>query len=342
MRKIKPKLFSLLGILCSFCLLGAGGALADEIVLVNGNTLTGTIEKVEGGKLTLKTDYSQPIEIEVAKIKKITTDKPIDLYLVSGEALKGKVTTVEDGKISVEPAPGQAPTTVELSKVAGMVTPPKVPPKWKGNIAVGASQQTGNTERKGASVGAEAMWKGEADRFTGRFLWNYAEDKDDITARNTYGLLKYDHFFTKRFYGYMAAEGFNDKFKDWRLRYVVGPGAGYQFWDDEVKFFLLEGGLAYAYEDLYTGQNRDYLSARLAADFRYKLGKYLTFGDQFVIYPNLEYGGEYTLRNEAYILSPIGAGWNLKLSNIWERNSDPPPGIIKDDLTWILALQYTF
>jgi len=342
MKKMKPKLFSVLAILCPFFLLGAGAALADEIVLVNGNTLTGTIEKVEAGKLTLKTDYSQPIEIEVAKIKRITTDKPIDLYLVSGEALKGKVTTVEDGKIAVEPAPGQVPTTVELSKVAGMVTPPKVPPKWKGNIAVGASQQTGNTERKGASVGAEAIWKGAADRFTGRFLWNYAEDENDITARNTYGLLKYDHFFTKRFYGYLAAEGFNDKFKDWRLRYVIGPGVGYQFWDDEVKFFLLEGGLAYAYEDLYTGQNRDYLSARLAADFRYRFGKYLTFGDQFVIYPNLEYGGEYTLRNEAYILSPVGAGWNLKLSNIWERNSDPPPGIVKDDFTWILALQYTF
>jgi len=176
----------------------------------------------------------------------------------------------------------------------------------------------------------------------GPVLWNYAEDENDITARNTYGLLKYDHFFTKRFYGYLAAEGFNDKFKDWRLRYVIGPGVGYQFWDDEVKFFLLEGGLAYAYEDLYTGQNRDYLSARLAADFRYRFGKYLTFGDQFVIYPNLEYGGEYTLRNEAYILSPVGAGWNLKLSNIWERNSDPPPGIVKDDFTWILALQYTF
>lgn len=342
MKKMKPKLFSVLGILGSFCLLAAGGALADEIVLVNGNTLTGTIEKVEGGKLILKTDYSQPIEIEVAKIKKITTDKPIDLYLVSGEALKGKVTTVEDGKIAVEPAPGQAPTTVELSKVAGMVTPPKVPPKWKGNIAVGASQQTGNTERKGASVGAEAIWKGEADRVTGRFLWNYAEDKDDITARNTYGLLKYDHFFTKRFYGYLALEGYNDKFKNWRLRYVVGPGVGYQFWDDEVKFFLLEGGVAYSYEDLYEGQNRDYISARLAADFRYKFGKYLTFGDQLVVYPSLEYGGKYTLRNEAYILSPIGAGWNLKLSNIWERNSDPPPEVKKDDFLWLLALQYTF
>lgn len=339
---MRKKFFSVMGVVYFFLIFGAGQGLADEIVLVNGNTLTGTIEKLEKGKLTLKTDYSQPVEIEVAKIKKITTDKPIDLYLTSGEALKGRVTTVEDGKIAVEPARGQAPTTVELSKVAGMVTPPKAPPKWKGNIAIGASQQTGNTKRKGASVGAEAMWKSEAHRFTGRFLWNYAEDENDITARNAYGLLKYDHFFSKRLYGYLALEGYNDKFKNWRLRYVVGPGAGYQFWDDEEKFLLLEGGLAYSYEDRYEGQNFDYIAARLAADFRYKFGKYLTLGDQFVIYPNLEYGGEYTLRNEAYILSPIGASWNLKLSNIWDRNSEPPPGIKKDDVLWILALQYTF
>ncbi|NWF55494.1 MAG: DUF481 domain-containing protein [Syntrophaceae bacterium] len=336
------KIFLGMGVLGLCFVLGSGQGLADEIVLVNGNILTGAIEKLEGGKLTLKTDYSQPVEIEIAKIKKITTNRPIDLYLVSGEALKGKIATVEGGKIAVETTPGQPSRTVELTKVAGMVTPPKVPPKWRGNIALGASMQTGNTERKGASVGAEAIWKSEADRFTGRFLWNYAEDKDDITARNAYGLLKYDHFFSKQVYGYLALEAYNDEFKNWRLRYVVGPGVGYQFWDDEVKFLLFEGGLAYSYEDLYEGQNKDYLAARLAADFRYKFGKYLSVGDQLVIYPSLEYGGEYTLRNEAYILSPVGAGWNLKLSNIWDRNSEPPPGIEKDDFLWILALQYAF
>jgi hypothetical protein len=40
----------------------AGEALADKLVLENGDTLTGTVEKVVGDKLTLKTDYSGPIE----------------------------------------------------------------------------------------------------------------------------------------------------------------------------------------------------------------------------------------------------------------------------------------
>jgi len=319
-----------------------GPGWADEVVLENGNVLTGTIEKIEGGKLFLKTDYSQPVEIEVSKVKKITTDKPVDLYLTSGEVVKGKVQTAPDGKLAVESMPGQAPRTVDLQNVAGINAPPKAPPKWRGNISLGGTQQTGNTQRKSASVGAEAIYKVESNRFTGRFLWNYAREKDEVTAQNTYGLLKYDHFFTKKFYGYLAAEGWNDKFKNWRLRYVVGPGVGYQIWDDEVKFFLVEGGAAYSYEDRYTGQNKDSVSARLAGDIRYKFGKYISVGDNFTIYPSLTYGGQYTLRNEAYILSPLFASWNLKLSNIWERNSDPSPGILKDDLMWILALQYTF
>jgi putative salt-induced outer membrane protein YdiY len=325
-----------------FLILGNSQALADEIVLENGNILTGTIEKVEGGKLILKTDYSQPIEIQVAKIKKITTDKPVDLYLTTGEMVKGKVLATEDQKLAVEPAPGQAPRMVEMQNVAGINAPPKAPPKWRGNISLGASQQTGNTERKAASVGAEALYKVDSERFTGRFLWNYAKDKDNVSAQNTYGLLKYDHFFNKKFYGYVGLEGYNDHFKNWRFRYVVGPGAGYQIWDDEVKFFLVEGGVAYSYEDLYIGSNKDYVSARLATDIRYKFGKYLSAGDNFTLYPNLNYGGQYTLRNEAYILSPLGAGWNLKLSNIWTRDSDPSPGFVKDDFQWILALQYSF
>ena len=323
-------------------LMGAIPVWADEIVLENGNVLTGTIEKIDGGKLFLKTDYSQPIEIQISKIKRVTTDKPVDLYLTSGELLKGKVQTAPDGKLTVEPAPGQAPATVDLQNVAGINAPPKAPPKWRGNIALGGTQQTGNTERKAASVGAEALYKVESERFTARFLWNYAREKDNVTAQNTYGLLKYDHFFSKKFYGYLAGEGFNDRFKNWRFRYVVGPGAGYQIWDDDVKFFLVEGGVAYGYEDRYTGQNKDYLTARLATDIRYKFGKYLSVGDNLTIYPSLSYGGQYTLRNEAYILSPLGAGWSLKLSNIWDRNSDPSPGVLKDDLLWILALQYAF
>ncbi len=67
-------------------------SVADEIVLENGNVLTGTVEKVEKDTMILKTDfYPKSIEIQVAKIKKITTENPVEIHLATGEILKGKL-----------------------------------------------------------------------------------------------------------------------------------------------------------------------------------------------------------------------------------------------------------
>jgi len=320
----------------------AVGAMADEIVLVNGDKLTGTVVKVEGGKLTLKTDYAGAIEIQVDKVKKIITDNPAEVHLVGGEILKGKIKTTEDGRLAVESSPERAAATVEMSKVAAINPPPKPPAKLTGNVTLGGAYQTGNTDRKSFSAAADASIKGERDRFGVRFLFNYTEEKEEVTTRNLYGSLKYDYFFTKKFYGYLGLEMLYDPFKDLNLRTIVGPGVGYQFWDDPVKFLFLEGGIAYYSEDRRDAQDDSWVAARLAGNFRYTLSRYLTFSDRLEFYPSLANANDFTLRNEAAILSPIGAGWSLKLANIIDYDNSPPPYISKTDMTWILGLQYSF
>jgi putative salt-induced outer membrane protein YdiY len=322
--------------------LNAAGARADEVVLVNGDKMTGTVVKVEGGKLTLKTEYAGAVEIQADKIKSIITDHPAEVHLVGGEVLKGKIKTTEEGKLSVEPSPERTASTVEMSKVVAINPPPKPPAKLTGNISLGGAYQTGNTDRRSFSAAADASIKGERDRFGIRFLFNYAEEKEEVTARNTYGSLKYDYFFTKQFYGYLGLEMLRDRFKDLNLRTIVGPGVGYQVWDDPVKFLFLEGGIAYYAEDRRDAEDDSWVAARLAGAFRYTLSKYLTFSDRLEIYPSLANANDFTLRNEAAILSPIGAGWSLKLANIIEYDNDPPKYISKTDMTWILGLQYSF
>lgn len=321
---------------------GVAVAAADEVVLVNGDRLTGTVVKVEGGKLTLKTDYAGAVEIAADKIKKIRTDNPAEVHLVGGEVLKGKIATTDDGKLAVESSPERAASAVEWGKVAAVNPPPKPPAKLTGNVSLGGTYQSGNTDRRSFSAAADASIRGERDRFGVRFMFNYAEEKEDVTARNLYGALKYDYFFTKKFYGYLGLEMLRDRFKDLDLRTTVGPGVGYQFWEDDVKFLFLEAGLTYVNENRREAKDEDWVSGRLAANFRYTFSKYLTFTDFLQVYPNLEDGGEFTLRNEAAILSPLGAGWALKLANIWEYDSDPPRGVSKNDLLWILGLQYSF
>jgi putative salt-induced outer membrane protein YdiY len=325
-----------------FIMIVMRNASADEIVLENGDRLTGTVRMVGDGTVVFETGYSEPIKLQKSKITHISTDNPQEVLMISGEILKGKLTTGEDGRLMVESGDGREAAVVDWDRVTALNPPPVEPPKWKGSITLGAGLQSGNSDRAHASIGAEAKRRSEQDRFSLRFLYNYAEENDRVTSRNTFGALKYDYFFTKAFYGYVGVEVLNDKFKDLNLRTVVGPGVGYQIWDDTIKFLLLEAGLAYFSEDLKQGEDKQWLTARLAGDFSYTLKETIVFSDQIVIYPNLEETGQYKLRNEAAITSALGSGWALRFANILERDSDPPLGVKQHDLYWTLGLQYGF
>jgi putative salt-induced outer membrane protein YdiY len=314
-------------------------AMSDQVVLVNGDSLSGTIEKVAGGKLTLKTDYSGPIDIDVSKIKKISTDAPVEVHLQSGEVLKGQLKATEDGQVIVERSGERETTSFDWKKVAS-INPPAS--KWTGSITLGGNSQTGNTHRNGASFIFDATRRTETDRFSLGYQFNYAHEEDAVTARNHYGYLKYDYFFTKKFYGYLAMELLSDTFRDLKLRIAVGPGVGYQIWDETIKFLFVEAGLSYVNETHKVGVDRDFLTARLGADFRYRITKLIGFTDKVTLYPRLDHVGRYLLRNEAALVAPVVSGWSMRFANILDRDSNPPAGIKKNDIQWILGLQYSF
>lgn len=316
-------------------------ALADKIILENGDALTGTVEKVIDGKLTFVTDYAGPIVIPVAKIKEISTDRPLEIHLSGGEVLKGKIKTVEDNKLMVEESPESPPTAIEMKNVAS-INPPPPPVKWTGAVAAGGNLQKGNTDRASGFITAEAGRRTEKDRMKFRYLFNYGEEEDEVTTRNHYGEAKYDYFFSKKFFGYVGLELYNDRFKDTKLRTFVGPGVGYQVWEDPVKSLLFEGGLSYFNLDRYDGEDQNGLTARLGWDFRYNILRWLILTDRFQFYPTIGAGGDYFFRNEAALNVPLSVHWSLKFANIIDYNSDPTPGFKRTDVQYIGALQFSF
>ncbi|MEN8264756.1 MAG: DUF481 domain-containing protein [Nitrospirota bacterium] len=319
-----------------------GGVSADEIILQNGDRLTGRIVKMGSDILTLDTEYSAPIEIKKGKIKSMSTDSAVDVRLKGGETLKGAIRTETDDRLMVESSDGRNPVSVSWDNVSALNPPAPDSPKWKGNVNIGATTQSGNTDRSSASAGAEAVRKTEKERFSLRFLYNYAEEDDEVSARNAYGAGKYDYFFTKKLYGYISVELLHDEFKNLNLRTIIGPGVGYQVWDDPVKSLSVEGGFSYFSEDLEEGEDDQWVTARLASDISYKVKETVNLSDRFIIYPSLEDLGEYQLRNEAALTTDIGANLALKLSNILEHNSDPSDDVEKSDWQWMLGIQYDF
>lgn len=325
-------------LILALCFLPGDGALADEIVLHNGDRLTGTLLSAEDGKLVLETAYAGKVSISMAAVASIETEAPHTLRFKGSEILKGRLRT-EDGTVQLLPSQEREMTSINWDRVRSINVPDT---QWSGSVFLGGTHQAGNSERMSVSAGAEATRRSREDRFNLSFLYNYAEEDGELTARDSYGAVKYDYFFTERFYGLLSMELLKDKFKDLNLRAVAGPGIGYQIWEDERKALGLEAGLAYFSEDRIDGEDDQWFTARLAAKFRYQLTARLKFTESLILYPQLESFGEYTLRNEAALITSLGKSWALRLSNVWERDSDPAENVKQDDFKSSLSLQYSF
>jgi Protein of unknown function, DUF481 len=100
--------------------------------------------------------------------------------------------------------------------------------------------------------------------------------------------------------------------------------------------------LSYINETHKVGSDNDFLSLRLGGNFRYQLASFLIFSDRLLVYPRLDHIGRYILRNEAALTAPVGSGWALRLANILDRDSNPASGIAKNDIQWVLGVQYAF
>lgn len=329
-------------IMAGLCLsLWAQGADADQIILKNGDRLTGTVVRVEKGVLTLKTDYAEKLEINADAVQSISTEQPVEVRLQGGELLRGPLQSDAEG-LKVMSGDERGAATIVWPQVESINVPPPPPWTWTGNIFLGAFKQSGNTDRINASFGGETTRRSAKDRFNLSLLYNYAEEDGALTTRDTYGAIKYDYFFTQKFYGYLAVEMLKDKFKDLNLRTIVGPGVGYQIWDDDIKALALEAGIAYFSEDRIEADDDHWFTARLGARFRYKLSEKVTFTDNLALYPSLEAGGEFSSRNEATLITTLAGAWSLRLANVWEHDSDPAEGIKKNDTKSSVNLQYSF
>ena len=317
-------------------------AMADEVILTNGDRLTGKIIGIKEDVLTLETSYSEPIKLNYESVQQMNSSDPVELHLKDGEILRGKISTNSSGQLVVDAGSGREALALEFESIAALNPPPKKTVAWKGNVTLGGNMQSGNSDTMNVSAGGLAVRRTENDRFLLSLLYNRTEDSGQRTAENTYGQLKYDYFLNPKWYLYLNIDMLADEFKDIQFRTTVGPGVGYQIWDEENKALSLEAGVSYTSEDRDLGEDNEWVSARIGVNFLKKLFDRVLFTDQAVIYPSLEDSGEYILRNEASLITDIGTSLAFKLSNIWERNSNPEPGLDQDDFTWILGLQYSF
>ena len=122
---------------------------ADQVILDNGDRVTGKITKKDGDSVTITSDLMGAVTIKWAHVKSIVTDAPVTVVLSGGEEVEGKLATSGDQvEVAGQTAPLPSVQTVrnaaEEAKYKRFLHPP-IYDLWSGYYDFGIADASGNS-----------------------------------------------------------------------------------------------------------------------------------------------------------------------------------------------------
>ena len=252
--------------------------LADQIVLKNGDRLTGTIEKSDDKTLLIKTEFAGEVTVQWPAVQEINSTQSLHVSLSNGQTVVGTVTT-SDGNLQV--ATTNAGTVTEpkadVTKLFGEAEQaayeksihPGMLEGWKGGANVGFALTRGNSETKNLALAFTADRKTLHDHLALYTNSVYASNDAPgatpaTTANAVQGGIRYDHDFTPRLFAYVGADFQTDALQTLDLRSVFGGGLGLHVIANPKTTLDLLGGINYTREKYTLLPSRSFAAPRLA------------------------------------------------------------------------------
>ncbi len=321
----------------------------DEILLKNGDRISGKIQHLVDGKLAFKADVAGPVTVDLSDIQTLSSDDPITVNLKDGTGLYQKVMSAELNRFAIDGTVTTKAQEFAVSDIVSINPPIKPMPKWKGDISVGITSTHGNTTTEMFSANANLTKRTEKDRTTVSTDYAKGTQKDqntgeDVTIEDWWRAKgKYDYFFTKKMYGYLDGRYEKDAIAELDRRMIIGLGAGYQWIESDDMNFSSEFGLASLYEkfDNQTDSSSE-ISLQLGYNFDKKLRKNIKFVHDLTYYPAIDSFSNYLLTTTAGLRADFTETFFITLKTIFNYDSTPAIGAHKTDVKYFLGLGYRF
>ena len=189
-----------------------GTARADQLVMKNGDRVTGSIIKQDGKTITVKTDNFGTVTAPWDQVASVTSSNPVTVVLKDGRTVMGAMTSTEQ-KLEVK----TPQTTVEtnLGDVAAIRNPeeqtayerlqnPGLLQLWAGNASLGWAGTNGNAKTLTFTMAADAARLTNTDKTSIYFNLIKASalvnGQNASTAQAVRGGVAYNHNVSKRLF----------------------------------------------------------------------------------------------------------------------------------------------
>ena len=346
----------------------SSSALADQVVLKNGDRLTGTVVKSDGKTLVLHTDGGGDITLKFDAIQEIKTDEQLHVTLKNKKTAVGPVTP-SNGNLEIATKTGTvetAPADVTLIRndaeqaAYDKSLHPGLLHGWTGGANVGFSFARGNSETENLALAFNAAHPTLNDKIT--LYATSINTTNNLASPSTVanlvtGGFRYDHNLTPRVFVFGAADYMANALQFLDLRQVYSGGFGWHAIANDRTTLDLLGGLNYTHETYSNGTltslgpppvyssygvtNR-FVALTLGEELNKKLGKSTVLTQNVYFYPDLQQTGEYRMTFNLGTVTKISKwlGWQNQFGDIYVTN--PPMDAKKNDVLFTTGLNIAF
>ena len=333
-------------------------ALADQLILKNGDRLTGSIVKADDKTLTIKTDLAGTVSVPVEAITQISSSQPLFLTLADNQVLVGSVATAED-KLAVTTADAGI-VTVARGAVVGVrskeeqeayqrqqdrLNNPRLSDLWSGTVDTGLSMSRGNADTTTFTFGANATRATKRDKLSAYMLALYArnttEGVSQVTANAKRGGARYDINLTPKLFAFGMGSLENDEFQKLDLRLGLGGGLGWHARKTERTTLEVFFGDALN-KEYFTDLNQTSGKALIKEELSWKMSSRFSIRERATILPNLTETGEYRFNFDTTAVTAMSSwlSWTVSISDRYLSN--PVPDTKSNDFLFTTGFRLTF
>jgi putative salt-induced outer membrane protein YdiY len=310
---------------------------AGRISLKNGDTITGRIGSISENRIVITSQAFGDAEVARELFESFERTEIADAERAESEQARE---LLEQAETDLKEAEGKLAQKEE--EIKELTTVSKL---WSGSFAVGAQLERGNTDTTDVRVEAKATRKAPREELRLRFYADYGETEGKTDTNKVFGESKLKVFQTDRRYLFGLTNMEYDEMENLDLRAQGFGGLGYNFIDKERTHLLGEVGAGLTGEFFDDGDDEETLEASgwLNSEWKQRLFEHTEFYQALTLYPSLGNFGEYRLRSESTLTTPLSDHWAIKLSLIDDYDTDPESEDVKrNDLRFISSMEYTF
>lgn len=327
---------------------------ADQVVLKNGDRVTGSIVKMDGKTITIKTDQLGAVTTPWAQVESVTADKPVTIVLEDGRTVQGTLITTDgrvevampSGKLSLTPSQITTIRNAEEQRAYERLQEPGWGELWAGTASVGLAGTSGNARTLTFTTGVNAARVTNTDKtslyFNAIKASAVVSGKSADTAQAVRGGIGYDHNVTPRLFVNVFNDYEYDRFQNLDLRFVLGGGLGlHAVKTERSRLDLLAGG-DYNHSSFSTPLTRNSAEIYWGDEYNLKMSAATVLVQSFRMFNDMSDTGTYRMNFDIGAATKISKwlSWNVSLSDRYLNH--PAPGRKTNDFLYTTGLGITF